>query len=552
MTAVDVRAPGTTTGARGGDGAGPLVGTARLVRFALRRDRVRIPGWALGVGGTVVYFGVAIQAVYPDEASRQTRAAIMADPAGALMTGPGYGLEDYTFGVMLAAEMLGFLGVAAALMSIFLVVRHTRSEEETGRAELVRSGVVGRYAPLSAALVDVLVANLAVAAVLFLALLGNGLETPDSAAFAAGVAMVGLVFGAVAAVTAQVGEHARTASGLAGAALGLAFVLRGVGDMQQRGGSALSWTSPIGWSQQMRTYVDLRWWPLLLGGVLAAVLVAAAYLLASRRDLGAGLVAAGRGRASAGPWLRGPVGLGARLQRGSVLGWSFGMLVMAALTGAMAEGIVDSFEAQPQLMEVFGAGLTGADVVRGTLSAFLGFFAMAVAVFAVVSVHQLRRDEAEGRTGAVLATAVGRGRWLLASVAVTTGGAVVVLVVTGLALGGAAAATTGDAGLVGELALAGLVHLPVVLCFAGLAALLHGLGAPAWPVWLVLVASIVVGLYGPLLDLPAAVVEHAPFALVPAVPAESFEAGPVLGALAVAVLLTGAAVAALRRRDLVA
>ena len=38
-------------------------------------------------------------------------------------------------------------------MAILLVVRHTRAEEETGRAELVGAGVVGRHAPLAAALI---------------------------------------------------------------------------------------------------------------------------------------------------------------------------------------------------------------------------------------------------------------------------------------------------------------------------------------------------------------------------------------------------------------
>ena len=44
-------------------------------------------------------------------------------------------------------------------MSILLVVRHTRADEETGRAELVGAGVVGRHAPLAAALVVAAIAD---------------------------------------------------------------------------------------------------------------------------------------------------------------------------------------------------------------------------------------------------------------------------------------------------------------------------------------------------------------------------------------------------------
>ncbi|MGJ7439903.1 ABC transporter permease [Aquipuribacter sp. MA13-6] len=528
-----------------------FTGTGRLLRFALRRDRVRIPLWALGVGGLIGYFGVVLPVAYPDPTALQTRAALMGDPAGAFMTGPGYGLADYTFGVLVANEMLGMLAVAAALMSIFLVTRHTRAEEESGRAELVRAGVVGRLAPLTAALLTLLVANAAVAAALLAALVGNDLAVTDSAAVALGVAVVGLVLGAVTAVTAQLGESTRSSSGMAGAVLALFYVLRGVGDAQQTGGSLLSWLSPVGWVQQTRAFVDLRWWPLLLGVALALLLVAAAYALVGRRDVGAGLLAARGGPADARAALLSPVGLGWRLERTSVLWWSVGMAVMALLTGSLAQGIVDSFESQPQLAEVFGEQ-GGADVLGATMAAFLGFFAMAVTVYAVVSTNRLRREETEGRTGAVLATGVGRHAWLGASVTVTTLGATVLLLVNGLALGVGVAASVGDVSLVAELTLASVVHLPLVLCFVGLAALGYGLRAATWWVWLVLVGSIVVGLYGPLLDLPDVVLDAAPFGLVPAVPAEDLDVVPLLGMAGVAAVLLLAAAATFRRRDLTA
>ncbi|WP_258723323.1 hypothetical protein [Cellulomonas sp. NS3] len=126
------------------------------------------------------------------------------------------------------------------------------------------------------------------------------------------------------------------------------------------------------------------------------------------------------------------------------------------------------------------------------------------------------------------------------------------LLVTGLALGAGAAGSLGAPGLVGELALASLAYLPVLACFAGLAVLAYGLGAPTWGVWVVLVASIVVGVYGPLLDLPQPLLDAAPFGLVPAVPEAPLEAAPLVGMAVVALALTAAGAAAFRRRDLVA
>ncbi|MFS0704306.1 ABC transporter permease [Cellulomonas sp. 179-A 9B4 NHS] len=544
MTAATLAPPATaTTG-------GPWAGTGTLLRVALRRERVRLAVWAVALGGLVAYFAAALPAVYPDAAARQTRAAIMREPSGALLAGPGYGLDDYTLGAMVANELLGMLAVAAALMSSFLVVRHTRAEEEAGRLDLVLAGAVGRRAPLTAALATALVANVVVAAALLAALLSADLPVGGSAAVAAGVGAVGLVFAALAAVAAQLATTGRGANGLAGAAVGLAFVVRGVGDARQGGDSALSWASPIGWAQQARAYVDLRWWPLVLCLLLAAALVVVASVLARRRDVGAGLLPERRGRATAGPLLGTPLRLVARLERTAVVAWAVGLAVTAALTGSLVQGVVDSFADDPELAAAFGA--TGDDVLLGMLSAFVGFFAMAVTVFAVVTVLRMGRAEARGQTAAVLAAAVSRSAWTAAHLTVALAGAAVLLVVSGAALGAGALTVTDDAALVGELALAALGQLPVVALFTALAALVHAVRAPTWAVWLPLVASIVLGLYGGLLDVPAALLDVLPFALLPALPAEGFAPGPVAAVTAAALALGAAAPAAYRRRDLVA
>ncbi|KGM13595.1 polyketide antibiotic transporter [Cellulomonas bogoriensis 69B4 = DSM 16987] len=529
----------------------PHAGLGRMLRFALRRERVRVPVWAFALSALIAYFAVAIEAAYSEPGALQARAELMRDPAGALMSGPGYGLEDYTFGVMVSNELLGMLAVAAALMSVFLVVRHTRADEETGRAELLRAAVVGRYTLLTAAVLTLVAANAAVAAGLTVALTASGLVFADSAAIGLGTAGVGLVLGAVAAVTSQVVEHARTATGSAGAVLGLVYVLRGVGDAQQQGGSALSWASPVGWAQQMRAFVDLRWWPLALTVVTAVVLLVLAYALVVRRDVGAGLVASRRGRAHASRGLVTVSGLTLRTERGSLVGWAVGLAVFGVLSGSLAQGIVDGFEAQPELRAVFGVDATSDEVLLAALSAFVGFFAMAVAVHAVVGVGRLRREEAEGRAAAVLVAGASRTRWVVGSWAVTAVSSSLLLLVSGAALGVGAAASVGDGALVLELALGSLAYVPLVLVFAGAGVLAHGWGrAGTWWVWVGLVGSIVVGLYGPLMNLPEAVLDAAPFGLVPAMPAAELDVVPLAAMALVALGLTAGGLLALRRRDL--
>src|SRR5262245_63651243 len=103
---------------------------------------------------------------YPTAADRQARADVMRNAVAKLFTGPGFGLDNYTFGAMTANELLPLTAVAVALMSIFLVVRHTRAEEESGREDLIRSTAVGRYATAVATVVVVGGANLVLAVLL--------------------------------------------------------------------------------------------------------------------------------------------------------------------------------------------------------------------------------------------------------------------------------------------------------------------------------------------------------------------------------------------------
>lgn len=80
-------------------------------------------------------------------------------------------------------------------MNILLVSRHTRSEEQHGRAELVRANVVGRYASLTAALAVAVVTDAAIAAAVFVAMAGvGGYAAAGSVLFSVGVGVTGFAF----------------------------------------------------------------------------------------------------------------------------------------------------------------------------------------------------------------------------------------------------------------------------------------------------------------------------------------------------------------------
>jgi ABC-2 type transport system permease protein len=535
--AADVRSPGAS-----------LAGTGTLVRFILRRDRVKLPAWLLGATGLLYYFGMALPEVFATEEQLRDIGRFMDGAMGA-MFGPGYGRDAISVEVYIANVYALFFFIIAALMSLQLVARHTRVDEQHARAELVRSNVVGRHAQLTATLVVALVANVLLALLLGGAMAANGYDGGQGLLFGAGVGAVGLVFAGVAAVTVQVTEYARSATGAAGAVLGTAWLVRAAGDLAGDHGSALSWFSPLAWSNQTRPYVDGRWWPLLLSLGLASVAATVGYVLSSRRDVGAGLFAAQGGQPVAASWLRSPLAVAFRLQRTSLLWWTGGLATFGFILGGVGDQIADPADMSEERIEMFGGS------VDTLLDGFLGIITMLTAVLAgimvVRSVQAVRSEETEGRAEPLLATATGRDIWLGTHLAVTALGLVGMMLVVGLATGIGAGLSVGDGGYVGAVAVAHLAHVPGVLVLLGLAAALFGLLPRAIGVtWIVLAIGLFSGLFGAMMELPQWLRNLSPMEHTGQPPLDDVAWSAAAILLVLATVLVGAGLAGFGRRDL--
>ena len=558
MTTDTLAPPETTLPATAG--SSELTGTVRLLRLAARRDRILLPVWVVSLGVLWLASVASIAGLYGSEADRVQYAVTVAPSVIArAFEGPIFGTS---LGAILMTETFGMFGVLVAIMSLQAIVRHTRLEEETGRAELVGSAVVGRHAPLTAALLLTFAANLAVGALTVVILLAYDL--PVAGSLLAGLLLMGVgwSFAGIAAITAQISASARGANGMAGAVVGVAYFLRAVGDgLGEVAASGVevssawpSWLSPIGWGQQGRAFAGDRWWVLALFAVLAVATVAVAFALTRHRDVGVGMRPVRPGPAHASAALRSPVGLAWRLQRGSVLGWSVGLVIAAAVFGAIGDEVDAFLETSDELVELF-AQLGGSEVLVDLFIVFLmGLLAVAVAAFAVQGVLRLRNEELAGRAEPLLSTAVARTRWMASHLTVVVAGSVGMLLAVGLAAGTAYGLVTGEWGSrFTDWVLAAVVGVAAVWVLAGLVVAAVGL-LPRWATaigWGALGVSLVMGQLGALFELPQWVLNVSPFTHVPAVPAEQLEWLPLLVLLAVAAGLTTIGLVALRRRDLV-
>lgn len=525
-----------------------LVGTGAMLRLYLRRDRIVLPLWVLLLSLPLASVYIAsIKAIYPTAADRAGLAAtIMASPAQRAVYGQVYNDTLGAVGIWKA----GIFHLLIAVAVILTVIRHTRGDEETGRTELISSTAIGRYAGLTGALLLAAAAAVATGVIGTLGLLTTGVPAAGSFAFGAALAGSGLVFGAVAAVAAQLSASARVARGAAFAVLGAAFTIRAVGDA---GSGALSWLSPLGWSLQVRPYAGDRWWVLILHLVTAAALTWLAYQFASRRDIGAGLLADRPGPRRAAPTLAGAFGLAWRLDRGALALWTTGLVFYGLMIGSVVHGIADEVGSDSARDVVTRLG--GSQVLEQAFVAVaFSMLGMVAAAFAVSLVLRLHQEEATGRAETLLAGSVSRTRWLASHLVIALAGSAMAIlaggVVAGIVYGQAVGGDIG--GHLGQVLGSAAVQLPAVWLPPAVTVALFGLAPKYAPAaWGALIGFIALYLLGTLSGLPQWVLDLEPFTHVPLVSSDAgFNALPLVALSAIDAALIGLGLWAFRRRDL--
>jgi ABC-2 type transport system permease protein len=376
-------------------------------------------------------------------------------------------------------------------------------------------------------------------------------------AFGLALAGTGLVFTAVAAVTAQLSSSARFARGAAFGALATAFTVRAVGDAGAHA-AFLSWFSPLGWSLQVRPYAGDRFAVLLLHLALTAVLIPVAYRLLARRDVGAGLFADRPGPSRAGTGLRGVITLAWRLDRGSLAVWSVGLSVYGLLIGSVVNGIGGELGDSQSARDVVSRLGGSSEIEQAFISVAFGMLGMVASAFAVSLTLRLHQEESSQRAETLLAGSVSRRRWLASHLVFAMVGTAVAMLVAALVAGVAYGAAAGDVtGKLPTVLGTAAVQLPAVWLLVAVTVALFGLLPRVTPAaWGVLVAFIAVYLLGSLSNSPQWLLDLEPFTHIPHVGPggvggfHGLDATPLLWLLAIDAALITLGVMAFRRRDL--
>ncbi len=522
-------------------------GTAALIRLALRRDRLLLPAWLLGLAAMASFSVLATKDLYPTEQSLLAAARTI-NATASLVALYGKVYDPSSIGALSLIKLTAFGAALIAVLFVFITVRHTRAEEEAGRLELVSAGVVGRFAPLAAALLVGAGASVALGVLTTVGLTASGLPLAGAVSFGLGWAASGVIFTAIAGIAAQLTTSARAAIGAGMAAIAAAYAMRAVGDLAAADPGWLSWLSPIGWSQQIRPFAGDRWWVAGIPLTVSLALLPVAFWLRSHRDLGSGLVPDRPGPADGR--MHGVFGLAWRLQRGLLTAWLVGAGLMGLVLGSIAHdvnGLLTSPAMRKYIVALGGQqGLTDA-----FLAAEISILGSLVAAYAIAAASRLRSEEVNGHLEPVLATSAGRTRWAWSHYGLSLAGVAAVLLLTGAAIGVAHGLAVGGVWhQVGRLVVAAAAQIPAAWVLASLVLVLFAL-APRWVsgAWGVLVAAVVIGEFGALWGLPRWSLDLSPFQHSPRLPGGGADRAGLVLLLVASVVLAGIGFAGWRNRD---
>ena len=515
-----------------------FAGTTTHVRLGLRRDRIRITAWAITLAVLLVGIATSWDRLYPTEQSRRELAATLAlSPSLTAILGPLF--NPISTGGLTAWRSIAGYVLILGLVSSFVVVRHTRADEQAGIVELTGSGSVGAAARASAACLIALGYGCAFAVPAVLGLVGVGLGLGGSLVLVLAIVSAAAVFIGVAAVSAQVAHSSRGANGMAGAVIALLFIVSAVANSTSN--SPLVWLSPFGWAEQARAFADERWWLIAMSFLCAGGLAGVGILISSRRDLGSSLLAPRLSRTYARSYLASPLGLSWRVDRGWLLWWLVGALLLGAIEGSILKSSLEAMSANPSLLKLIEALGGSGNLASAFIVLMIGIFALAACGFGIATIGRLIQSESSGQAEIELSSPISRGRWASGRVILGYLGALAIVLAGAIGLGLVYGASVHDIPTsLGHAVGAGLITVPAVWLVMGVAVLSLGL-RPSWFAisWVALGWCVIAGWFGVVLGLPEWILQTSPFGHLPTWPSGpmSWTAVIILSVIAVVMLL---------------
>jgi len=495
---------------------GRVYGLGSIYAKTLRDSRLAFLIMTGLLAGFMLAIGSAWGSAYGTAEARREIAALVSSLPTIIAGIAGPVVKPDTMGGFLTYKYGPFFAFIASMWSILALSSTLAGEARRGSLDFVAAAPYGKRRIALEKLgahVTAMVLSMAFLAVITVissyafgdASLGDEIPPLNAFGFAVWVGLLGLAAGSVAwAIAPFVGRA--SAVGVAFVVLLGAYFVGGYAPYFP----ALEGIANISWFHWTYDHVPLAGqfdWPSIgLVLVVTVVLFALGVEAFARRDLGVmnGIPVPGLPRATLG--LRGPVGRAFGDQLPMALGWGIGIgifgLMLAGMSRSFSEQLLTDY---PTFAEVIRTIFPTVDFTSSGWFLQLIFVEMgliAAGFSAATFVGKWASDETSGRLEMVLAAPMTRSRWAVAGGV----GAILAVVVTtavfaaGIGLGSAIAGGDIVAPVVGTLALAAYA-----VAMVGIGIAIGGLWRTSLAAEIVaalVIATFLIGLLGPALDLP--------------------------------------------------
>lgn len=447
-----------------------FAGTGTLLRLFLRKDRFLLPVWVL-LPFLLTLSQINFVTALPNW--QDFIAEMSSDPVAVSILGPVVPFS-ITGAIIWRSSVQGVMAVIIG--SLLTVVRHTRTEEEKGRSELIRGGVVGRHASLTAALILTCAASIVSGLLPVFAMISRGLPIGGSILYGLTIAVGGCFFAGVGALSSQLREHAGSARGIAFALFGVGYLFY-IWNNLAGGYTGLAWLTPMSWYRLTQPFAGNHGWYLLVLALLSAIPIKAAYALSARRDIGSGIIQPKPGPASAHLTLRSPFALAWRMHRTAVICWAIGLIYLGYGIGA---GVPTVSNTVTDMMP--GSSVGRLEAMGGAQAAFMAVciymisMLVGVSIFAVITVLRLWKEESDKLVEPILAKPVSRIRWMASHLTIAFAGSAFLLLMLGAGAGLGWGIAAGDVGnILPKVILMSISKIPSVWVIIGIVSFLYGL-----------------------------------------------------------------------------
>ncbi len=523
--------------------------TKEYLNFIIRRERIMSSVWLAALTVSAWLLAAIYPTLFPDEISTQGMLATLNNPSMIAMMGPVYGLDSMTPAIILAQNCLIWFAIVVIVMNIFFVNRHTRADEELGRQEMLIALPIGRLSISLSMITLSFILNITVAVLIALfTLIANieGANLIGALTYGLSIGMQGFLFAMLTLLSAQLFSTTRTTMGVAFALMGVFYMLRAYGDINE---NLMSYISPIGLGLKVEAFYSNNFIPVIILFAEAVVIAAAALWINTRRDVGMGVFPARKGKAYASKYLQTPIGFVWRLLRGSFWAWAAGIFVIAASYGSVI-GELDNFirgnDAIKQILE----GTLGASTLIDSYIALLGYLmALLISIPLINCINRFCTEEKRGRLEQIIATSVSRKTVFGSFILIATLESIILSLFSVLGL----YATTYSSELVtfATLTKATFVYLPALFLMFSLSVFLVGLLPKLRSlVWIVFGYSLITFYFGRFFSISEIALKLSPFDNIPQLPVQEFSVIPLIVTCIIAIGLCVMGIIGVGKRDI--